>query len=75
MKPIFSIVIPIYNSEKTLSELYDPDTMPKGLLKAHEEMDNVIELCYRAKPFTNDKERLKHLFDFYEISTKKDRLI
>src|SRR5690606_999042 len=42
--------------EKTLAELYDPDKMPEGLLKAHQANDEVIERCYRSKPFESDEE-------------------
>ena len=52
--------------EKTMAQLYDPDKMPAGLRQAHHEMDIAIEQCYRAKPFTNDEERLEYLFKLYE---------
>lgn len=55
-----------YNSPKTLAELYDPDKMPDGLKKAHQELDRAIEKCYRDKPFENDEERLEYLFKIYE---------
>ena len=54
------------NSQKTLAELYDPDKMPEGLRKAHRQNDEIIEKCYRSKPFENDEKRLEHLFKFYE---------
>ena len=54
--------------EKTIAQLYDPDTMPDELLKAHLALDETIEKCYRdrAKPFANDEERLEYLFAEYE---------
>ncbi|MFZ1342107.1 class I SAM-dependent DNA methyltransferase [Thiothrix eikelboomii] len=52
--------------EKTMAQLYDPDKMPAGLRQAHHDMDIAIEQCYRAKPFTNDEERLEYLFTLYE---------
>jgi hypothetical protein len=52
--------------EKTMAELYDPNKMPAGLKKAHQDLDVAIELCYRSKPFTSDEERLEHLFKLYE---------
>jgi hypothetical protein len=52
--------------EKTMAELYDPNKMPSGLKKAHQDLDVAIELCYRSKPFTSDEERLEHLFKLYE---------
>jgi hypothetical protein len=57
------------HSEKTLSELYDPDKMPDDLRNAHEGLNEIIELCYRSKPFENDEERLAYLFKLYEIMT------
>ncbi|WP_245189472.1 class I SAM-dependent DNA methyltransferase [Lunatimonas salinarum] len=61
--------------EKTLAELYDPDKMPAGLRAAHEANDEVIERCYRSKPFDSDEERLEYLFKLYEkmIAEEKTR--
>ena len=53
-------------SEKTMADLYDPDTMPQELQEAHSNLDKIVELCYRSKPFSNDEERLEYLFDLYE---------
>jgi hypothetical protein len=55
--------------EKTIAQLYDPDTMPAELLKAHRELDAAVEKCYRAKAFTSDEERLEFLFAEYEKMT------
>jgi len=57
--------------EKTMAEIYDPNKMPAGLKKAHQDLDVAIELCYRSKPFTTDEERLEHLFKLYEEMVKK----
>ncbi|WP_414716684.1 MULTISPECIES: type IIL restriction-modification enzyme MmeI [unclassified Sulfurospirillum] len=59
---------------KTMAWLYNPDTMPKGLKQAHQELDEAIEQCYRLQPFKNDTERLEYLFKLYEEMTKKDTL-
>jgi hypothetical protein len=59
---------------KTLAQLYNPTTMPKGLLQAHQELDTAIEQCYRLQPFKNDTERLEYLFKQYEEMIKKDTL-
>jgi hypothetical protein len=61
-------------SEKTLSQLYDPDKMPKGLKEAHHQLDLAIERCYRLKPFESDIERLEYLFKMYEEMTTKNSL-
>jgi hypothetical protein len=60
--------------EKTMAQLYDPYTMPKGLKQAHKELDEAIEKCYRLQPFTSDTERLEYLFKMYEDMVKKDTL-
>ena len=53
-------------SEKTLAQLYDPDEMPESLREAHRQNDEIIEKCYRYKPFESDEELLEHLFKLYE---------
>jgi hypothetical protein len=62
-----------YPSE-TMAHLYNPDTMPRGLLNAHQELDAAVEQCYRLRPFENDTERLEYLFKKYEEMVKKDTL-
>ena len=59
---------------KTMAQLYNPTTMPKGLLQAHQELDTAIEQCYRLQPFKNDTERLEYLFKMYEEMLQKDTL-
>jgi hypothetical protein len=63
------------HTEKTLSEMYDPEDMPEGLLQAHQNLDVAIEQCYRSKPFESDEERLAYLFKMYEemIEAEKTR--
>jgi len=34
--------------------------------RSHHEMDVAVERCYRARPFTNDEERLEYFFKLYE---------
>ena len=60
--------------EKTIAQLYDLDSMPLGLRKAHRELDAAIERCYRLQPFTSDTERLEYLFKLYEEMLQKDTL-
>tara|TARA_B100000787_G_C16167223_1_gene284529 strand:- start:83 stop:1501 length:1419 start_codon:yes stop_codon:yes gene_type:complete len=62
--------------EKTIYELYKPETMPKGLRDLHQEIDVIVEKCYQSKTFLNDEEKLKCLFDMYaDKSTESERLI
>ena len=60
--------------EKTLAWMYNPETMPKGLKKAHEELDKAIERIYRLTPFNSNEERLEYLFKLYDEMIKKDTL-
>lgn len=60
--------------EKTMAWLYDPKTMPLGLKKAHKELDEAVERCYRLQPFSTDTERLEYLFKLYEEMQKKNTL-
>jgi hypothetical protein len=49
--------------------------MPKGLLNLHQEIDILVEKCYQPKPFLNDEEKLKCLFDMYaDKSPESERL-
>jgi hypothetical protein len=37
--------------------------------KAHAELDRAVDVCYRAKPFDSDRERVEGLFALYEKLT------
>ncbi len=50
----------------SLADLYDPDTMPANLRKAHAELDAAVDRLYRAAPFASDRDRVEHLFGRYE---------
>lgn len=54
------------NFEKSLAELYNIETMPIGLKEAHNNLNLVIEKCYRSREFKSDEERLECLFNLYE---------
>lgn len=49
----------------TIADLYDPETMPEVLRRAHVRNDEVLERIYIGRKFKNDSERLEKLFDFY----------
>jgi len=53
----------------TLADLYDPNTMPPELHRAHEQLDRAVERCYRADRFSSDRERVEFLFRLYEQLT------
>ncbi|MFW2134800.1 class I SAM-dependent DNA methyltransferase [Chryseobacterium sp. TY4] len=60
--------------EKTMAWMYNLETMPEGLKKAHHELDLAIERIYRLAPFNSDEERLAYLFKLYEEMTTKETL-
>jgi hypothetical protein len=53
--------------------------MPHSLVKAHQELDKAVDLCYRPQPFPNEAKRIEFLFELYEkytnplLSTKKSK--
>jgi hypothetical protein len=53
----------------TIGDLYDPETMPDDLRRAHEENDEVLERIYIGRRFRNDTERLEKLFELYTKMT------
>ena len=50
----------------SLADLYDPDTMPANLRRAHAALDAAVDKLYRPAPFASDRERVEHLFGRYE---------
>ena len=50
----------------TLANLYDPDTMPSNLRKAHQAVDRAVDRLYRKSGFDSDCERVEHLLGLYE---------
>lgn len=53
----------------TIADLYDPETMPENLRRAHECNDEVLERIYIGRCFKNDTERLEKLFELYTKMT------
>jgi hypothetical protein len=53
----------------TLAQLYDPDTMPPNLVKAHQALDRAVDAAYRAdggpRGYAGDAERVAFLFRRY----------
>jgi hypothetical protein len=56
-------------AESSLADLYDPLAMPPKLMKAHQDLDKAVDLCYRPQAFTNERSRIEFLFDLYEQYT------
>ena len=55
--------------ESSLAELYDPNTMPPTLVKAHQQLDKAVDNCYRSQPFTSEAKRIEYLFELYDKYT------
>jgi type I restriction-modification system DNA methylase subunit len=55
--------------ESSLADLYHPLTMPSKLVKAHQELDKAVDLCYRPQVFTNETSRIEYLFELYNQYT------
>ena len=52
-----------------LAQLYNPDSMPASLVKAHNQLDRAVDACYGKKKFAGDRERVEYLFALYEKLT------
>lgn len=55
--------------QSSLADLYDPLTMPPALVKAHNELDKAVDLCYRPQPFPSETKRIEFLFELYDKYT------
>jgi hypothetical protein len=55
--------------ESTFADLYDPDAIPKVLLKAHQELDKAVDASYSKQVFSSEARRLEFLFELYEKYT------
>jgi hypothetical protein len=53
----------------SLATLYGSNTMPPELTKAHQKLDKAVETAY-GKTFTNDADRVAHLFYLYQTLTE-----
>ena len=56
--------------ESSLADLYHQILMPPKLVKAHQELDKAVDLCYRPQSFTTENARIEFLFDLYNEYTK-----
>jgi len=54
--------------DSSLSDLYDPNTMPPDLVEAHNNLDRVVDACYGRK-FKDKEERIEFLFELYKKYT------
>ncbi len=49
-----------------LDVLYNADTMPPDLRRAHRALDRAVDRLYRRKGFATERERVEYLFMLYE---------
>lgn len=54
----------------SLAVLYNPETMPPDLMKAHQELDKAVDKCYCKTSFKSERERIEFLFALYEQYAK-----
>ena len=54
------------NTNSTLAHMYDPDSMPAELRKAHRDLDAAVDKLYNPRGFSDDRARVEHLFRLYE---------
>jgi type I restriction-modification system DNA methylase subunit len=66
--------------DSSLADLYAPTTMPPALVKAHQQLDKAVDLCYRPQPFGSETKRIEYLFELYDkytaglfVREKKDK--
>ena len=52
--------------DASLADLYDPDSMPPNLRRAHRKLDRAVDRLYRRKDFNSERERVEYLFAEYE---------
>lgn len=50
----------------SLADLYDPNTMPPDLVKAHRVLDAAVDTAYSRKKFLGDSDRVAFLFELYQ---------
>lgn len=60
---------PYLANGNTLADLYDPNTMPPDLLKAHHALDKAVDACYGRRTFATELERVQYLFGLYQDLT------
>jgi hypothetical protein len=54
----------------TLADLYNPETMPKVLLDAHNTLDRAVDRSYGKRSFKTEAERMEFLFEKYKEMTE-----
>ena len=58
--------------ESTLADLYDPNTMPPELVKAHEKLDKAVKTAYGNEGFETEEEIVSSLMKLYKEAIEKE---
>lgn len=58
--------------DSTLADLYDPNTMPPELVKAHEKLDNAVKAAYGNEGFETEEEIVASLIKLYKDALDKE---
>ena len=59
------------HKDASLSDLYDPHTMPPDLVKAHRALDSAVDTAYSKKTFFGDSDRVAFLFALYQATVAR----
>jgi hypothetical protein len=51
---------------ESLGALYKPDSMPRALLRAHEDLDETMETIFGSRRYRSDADRIEHMLQLYE---------
>ena len=67
LEPYAQQILKIRDShpDSTLADLYDPDTMPPDLVRAHRKLDRVVDRLYRKESFRSNDGRIEFLLERY----------
>lgn len=55
----------------TLAELYQPETMPNELIRAHAQLDKAVDAAYGYTGSADDAPRVAFLFELYSIKVQE----
>jgi hypothetical protein len=66
-KKVLDVRLSFPNS--SLSDLYNPLSMPTSLVKAHNDLDKAVDAAYRSQAFDSEASRISFLFGLYEKYT------
>lgn len=60
--------------DSTLADLYDPNTMPPELVKAHEKLDNAVKAAYGNEGFETEEDIVSSLMKLYKEALGKENV-